>query len=397
VGVELAHSKRLSDADVDLLLAWSRAGGPLDVDADTPIVAVEPEPGVVPRADIELVMAEPYTGTREQTNDYRCFLMDPKITEPTYLTGFAVTPDQREQVHHVQMFHTDATQAQRGRSLDGADGRPGWECFGTGSLGRPGAGQENVVIDGYRRRPQFSIQPGLIAGWVPGQDAVVFPDRSGILMMPGDQLVFQVHYHYADEPLPDQSRVSLQLDPASPDISPIDIVNPLAPVEIPCPEGTDAPLCDRSAALVEVERLYGRAGTGTANGLHVLCGTTPGELAATSRDGVTRSGCTTRVPEDGRIVAVFGHMHTLGKSFRMTLDTGATDTVLLDIPAWNFNWQMNYELREPVRVTAGQELHIECSWDRATDPNREPRYIVFAEGTEDEMCFATYAIIPDDY
>ena len=39
---------------------------------------------------------------------------------------------------------------------------------------------------------------------------------------------------------------------------------------------------------------------------------------------------------------------------------------------------------------------MDCSWDRGADPLRPPKYIVFAEGTEDEMCFATYALIPDD-
>ena len=39
---------------------------------------------------------------------------------------------------------------------------------------------------------------------------------------------------------------------------------------------------------------------------------------------------------------------------------------------------------------------MDCSWDRSADPLRPPKYIVFAEGTEDEMCFATYALIPDD-
>ena len=33
--------------------------------------------------------------------------------------------------------------------------------------------------------------------------------------------------------------------------------------------------------------------------------------------------------------------------------------------------------------------------DRSLDPNRPPKYMVFAEGTEDEMCFSTYAFIPD--
>ena len=88
-------------------------------------------------------------------------------------------------------------------------------------------------------------------------------------------------------------------------------------------------------------------------------------------------------------------MHTLGRSFRMTLwpDT-PQEKVLLDIPDWNFDWQMLSELQTPVDVAKGDKIRIECSWNRDADPLRAKRYIVFAEGTEDEMCFNTYSIIP---
>jgi hypothetical protein len=99
----------------------------------------------------------------------------------------------------------------------------------------------------------------------------------------------------------------------------------------------------------------------------------------------------------GTLVAVMGHMHTLGKTFRLTLDPDTPKSkVLLDIPNWNFDWQMNYGLQTPLHVTAGEPIRMQCSWDRSLDPTRQPKYIVFAEGTEDEMCFGTYALIPDD-
>ena len=102
------------------------------------------------------------------------------------------------------------------------------------------------------------------------------------------------------------------------------------------------------------------------------------------------------VPEDGIITGVLGHMHTIGSTLRMTLDADTADEqILLDIPNWSFDWQMNYALAEPLRVEAGQALRLECSWDRSKAPGRDPKYIVFAEGTEDEMCFATYSLIPD--
>jgi hypothetical protein len=216
-------------------------------------------------------------------------------------------------------------------------------------------------------------------------------------MQPGDALVFQVHYHYNTTPKPDRSTVSVQLDPGTAPIKKLEVVNPIGPVEIPCMPGVVAPLCDRSAALQEAARLYGPAGSFIEPGLLGICGKTAAGLAATFKDGVAHSSCDTKVPFSGTIVGTLGHMHTLGKTFRFTLDPDTPKpSVLLDIPVWNFDWQMNYELKKPVHVEAGQTIRMECSWDRALEPNRAPKYIVFAEGTEDEMCFGTYSIIPDD-
>jgi polyisoprenoid-binding protein YceI len=390
VGVPLAHSKALDAKAIDLLARWARAGGPLDVPASTRVrPAPAPEAAPAPRSDVVLRMPQSYTGSIENPNDYRCFVLDPGFTAPTYVTGYTVTPDQRQEIHHAQIFHISAAQAAEGSARSGEDGRPGWQCYaGPGLAGAtPGsAGRGRRALGG---------QPGLIAGWVPGQDPVVYPQGSGVLFQPGDALVFQVHYHYDRAPTPDRSTVSLQTDPGGAPVRPLDIVNPLGPVEIPCLPGATAPLCDRSAALADDARLYGPAGSFIEPGLLLLCHKTPDELAA-GFNGVASSSCDSRVPESGQIVATMGHMHTLGRSFRLTLDPGTPSArVLLDIPTWNFDWQMNYQLATPLHVTAGQTIRMECSWDRSLDPNRAPKYIVFAEGTEDEMCFSTYAMIPD--
>ena len=75
----------------------------------------------------------------------------------------------------------------------------------------------------------------------------------------------------------------------------------------------------------------------------------------------------------------------------MTLNPGRADEmVLLDIPRWDFEWQFNYELAADVALEAGDEIRIECSWDRSLrDPDLEPAYVLWADGTDDEMCFAT--------
>lgn len=395
VGVELRHEMSLSDDEIAAIGAWADAGAPLDVDADEPLRPAEAEPLPVPRQDI--VMERPsYTGTVDKTNDYRCFVLEPNLDEPMFMTGETFLADQMEVLHHAQLFHISAEQRENARAKEGADGKPGWSCFaGPGLRGpRPNS------VPGRTRNDDigFSGQDNLVGGWVPGQQPRDFGGEVGFLLQPGDAFVLQMHYHYEDEALPDQSSVAIQVDPATDDIRGMRVVNPLGPVEMPClPEDADEPLCDREAALEDNVRIYGPSGAAQQDGLLMLCNTTTEELQANFDGRYGSTSCDLKVPEDGTIVSVLGHMHTLGSSFRLTLDADTADEqVLLDIPRWSFDWQMNYELADPIHVTGGQDIRIDCSWDRLADPGRQPKYVIFADGTEDEMCFGTYALIPDD-
>ncbi|HWJ61818.1 MAG TPA: YceI family protein [Acidimicrobiales bacterium] len=394
-GVPLKHKMTLTQDEIDAIAAWSDAGAPLDVSPEALVKPKPTDPGPQPRKDI--VLDRPaYTGSMDNTNDYRCFVLDPKLTEPTYLTGYTFLADQIEELHHAQVFHISAEQVESSKAVDGKDGQPGWGCYSGPNL----RGQRPSKVPGRapKRDVGFSGQANLVAGWVPGQGPSDFGKDTGILMEPGDALVLQLHYHYGSEPTPDESTLALQVEPGTKDLKALRVINPIGPVEIPCaPEDQDAPLCDRDAALADNVKLYGPSGAANEAGLLMLCNKTPEELTKDFDGQVASSSCDQTVPEDGTIVGVLGHMHTLGKSFRLTLDADTDDEqILLDIPEWSFDWQMNYELETPIHVKAGQPLRMECSWDRGADPLRPPKYIVFAEGTEDEMCFATYALIPDD-
>ncbi|MEZ5182014.1 MAG: YceI family protein [Acidimicrobiales bacterium] len=393
-GVPLLHEMRLTDDEIAAIGAWADAGGALDVDAATKLEATEDAQGPAPRQDVVLER-EPYLGSVDNTNDYRCFVLDPGFTEPTYMTGTTFLPGgEVTQLHHAQLFHISVEEKEYAESVDGQDGQPGWECYSSPML--RGRGPQRV--GSQERDAGFAGQSNLVGGWVPGQAPAVFPMDSGVLLQPGEALVLQMHYHFTGEVTPDASTIALQTEPGDSDIKALRVVNPLGPVEIPCaPEDQDEPLCDRDAAIADNVRLYGPSGASNESGLLMLCGQTPEALTAGFDGRRASTTCDHVVPEDGTIVAVLGHMHTLGSSFRLTLDPGEADEqVLLDIPRWSFDWQMNYGLADPIHVERGQPLELECSWDRDADPTRAPKYIVFAEGTEDEMCFATYALIPDE-
>ena len=47
-----------------------------------------------------------------------------------------------------------------------------------------------------------------------------------------------------------------------------------------------------------------------------------------------------------------GHEHEIGKTYRMTLNPGTPEEkILLDIPRWDFNWQMNYAPVEKITAS----------------------------------------------
>jgi polyisoprenoid-binding protein YceI/mono/diheme cytochrome c family protein len=381
-GVALQHSPRLTDEELAAITEWADAGGPLDVDPETRVEATETD-GPELRTDVELTLPEPYTGTVEKENDYRCFTLDPGLTEPAAVTGYQFLPDQLPIVHHALVYRVRADSDEALAEAEARDEDPGWECFG--GINVSGSGLSASGMGGS----------DLLMGWAPGQPPSLFPEGTGMKLAPGDKLVVQMHYHVDEAPPPDQSSIALQMSDVDPgELDDIEVSTYLAPAEIPClPEDQDAPRCDRAVEMEALREQYGPAGPTIANGLHLVCGTTPEEISHLDEDGIARTSCDHGVSSTGEVLAVLGHMHEIGSTFRMTLNPDTPEEqVLLDIPRWDFDWQFNYALDEDITLEEGDVIRVECSWDRAlVDPTDEPHHISWAEGTEDEMCYSTLA------
>jgi polyisoprenoid-binding protein YceI len=379
--VPFQHARGLTKAQIAAIGKWAKAGAPLDVKRSTAI-PLPKEPDVpAPRADISMKMAEPYTGSLAHPNDYRCFVLDPKVTSPQLITGTDFIPDERLVLHHViaTMYSSDFRETVEAR--DAADAGPGWSC----------------AVGGISRGANTNGRVTGIGGWVPGHRPQNFGgEHIGFELQPGDFIVIQMHYHYADEStvLPDQSTMTLEVEPLTSTARMLKVGNPISPVELPCPTGVTGPLCDRNAALDDVAARFGPQARFIPDALLKMCGKTPEDYAQ-QLDGTGATICDYKVRLDGEIVDVLGHMHELGSSYRMTLNPDTpNETILLDIPHWSFDWQLNYQPVTPVPVKRGDTVRIECRWDRSQRPLDTPRYIVFAEGTEDEMCFSTYTVLP---
>jgi polyisoprenoid-binding protein YceI/mono/diheme cytochrome c family protein len=375
-GIPLQHVRELSEDQIATIAAWAEAGGPLDVEADSPVEAPDRAEVPLPRQDLSLPLPEPYSGESGHEDDYRCFLLDPGFTEPSHVTGYVFEADRLDVVHHALVYRNAGADRAKLEAADAADPGSGWSCaVGMG----PGAGG------------------ALVAGWVPGQRPQDFGEGVGFRFEPGDVLVSQIHYHYEGARPTDNSVLHLEVAPPGADLIALQTRSLIGPVELPCPAGTTLPLCDRNVALDDVTARFGIGGRLTAEGLHRICRTTPEQLAALSDGTTARTTCDYKVRQQGDIVDVLGHMHELGATYRMTLNPGTPEEqVLLDIPTWDFAWQLNYQPVQPVAVDRDDTIRVECTWDRRVNPTAAMRYIVFAEGTEDEMCFSTITLRPRD-
>jgi peroxiredoxin len=89
------------------------------------------------------------------------------------------------------------------------------------------------------------------------------------------------------------------------------------------------------------------------------------------------------------LLSMSPHMHLRGKAFRyeLVLPTGKRD-VLLDVPAYDFNWQTSYLLAKPRRLPAGSVMYCRAVFDNSKTnlANPDPTQTVrWGEQTWEEM------------
>ena len=317
---------------------------------------------------LTLEMPEEYTPstTGAGTDDYRCFLLDPELTEDVWLTGSHVLPGNADVVHHVILFKLEEDQVEDAEALDHKTVAPGWSCFG-------GTG-----LDGGRGS---LTNANWLAAWAPGGDERTVKKGFGTRLEAGSRVVMQVHYNLLQGATPDRSATQLRWMPGDTDLTALHTYLMPAPVELPCrAERADGPLCTREAARADLERRFGSA-AGTADVLHLLCGE--------QEPGGTTT-CTRRVPQEMTVHAAAGHMHLLGREIEVVANAGTPDErTILDIDLWDFDDQGAQPV-EPLTVTCRHE-----QWLRDKLPafeGEQEKYVMWGDGSTDEMCLGTLTV-----
>ena len=321
------------------------------------------------------------TAPNNGTDDYRCFLLDPKVKQDSIIRSIQFIPQRKNYVHHAIIFRV--TDADLPEAIAADKDGTGWPCFGGSGLGG--------MLSTFVSSPWIS-------SWAPGRGKDVSPAGYGIPFKKGEQFVLQVHYNLlaanGGKVETDQSKIVMEAVPAKGSaIQQLKVELFPAPVELACPEGVTGPLCDRKASLIDLAARTSTTSAFEAAGINALCGQDPFKPVAS-----LTSQCDKVINSSFTVIAAAPHMHLLGRSLTLTLNPGkANEKTLLDVANYNFDDQSATVLKTPVKVVPGDVIRVRCTFDptlRQKIPQLrqlQPRYVTWGEGSSDEMCLGVIA------
>lgn len=94
------------------------------------------------------------------------------------------------------------------------------------------------------------------------------------------------------------------------------------------------------------------------------------------------------IPAEARLMGLLPHMHLRGKAARYELVSAGKTTTLLDVPRYDFNWQLLYRFRDPLPVQAGDTIRFTSWYDNSDNNPANPdptKTVVWGPQTYDEM------------
>jgi len=339
-----SDSLAMSDEEISTIGKWADGGA---LEGTSTQVSLPPLPSLGAATEYVTPLFSPVAqgGQLAQFDEYRCFMLDSGVTDPSFITGYEVVPGTPAIIHHVLGFLVDPSAPASDGSgsnlalmtkLDQASpDRDGWPCFG---MAGDGVSVAAVPVT-----------------WAPGQGVMTYPGQSGVPLSSTHKLVIQVHYNLADPAQigkTDQTKVRLRIAStvaqvgifALPDPFLRSLSNAAGPYSLP--SGQTSTKFSWTATVADL-------GLGSVPNL-MLYGIGP-------------------------------HMHQRGQNFHATVgDPNATASCAVDVERWDFHWQHFYFYASPRSVDATTPISVTCDYDTSADTSP----VFPGWGTRNEMCLA---------
>jgi hypothetical protein len=329
--LKFRNDARLSQYDIDTIVAWVNAGAPKGNDADLPPLPknedgwMHPEgrkPDVVISLPADLHL--PATGELP----YVRLLAKVPFSDDRWVVASQTRAGNPAVVHHMALTEIALPEGMTPAMLDQMAPR-----LQGGLLNSP------VVTT-----PSELPRPDMLGIYTPGSTLEMYPEGSAKLLKGGKNmyLIFNIHYQTTGVPETDRSSIALWFQPGPPEH--------------------------------QLFRVNGAGETIIANGKELL----------TDAPGTKAEGTYVAIPpippfaENYELIGITGypqpvtiyqfqpHAHHRGKDFTYTVvyPDGREQTVL-SVPEYDHRWQMAYELETPLHLPAGSKLVVTAHYDNS--------------------------------
>jgi hypothetical protein len=326
----------LTAAEKQQISDWVADGMPRGNIAQEPAAPTFPAGSTLGTPDLVVSMAEAFTHQGNGQDMYRVFVIPVNLPADRDVAAIEFRPGNRAITHHA-IIALDTTG--RARQLDAAQAGYGYTQFGGFGF--------NPTADNW-------------AGWVPGARARAFPAGMSKKLFRHADLVVQVHYGPTSRTQSDSSSINLFFAP---------------------PAGPSAPP-SRQVQTIPISTFA------LTNGPFVI----PANQVKTFHSTFT-------MPVAGSLLSTLPHAHLLGQSWKAWAVTPARDTIpLIQIPAWDFNWQGSYRFPRLIPLPAGSRVYVDASYDNTAanprNPFSPPQQVTWGDQTTAEMFVIYFDAVP---
>ena len=194
-----------------------------------------------------------------------------------------------------------------------------------------------------RSLPPADIPGSSVGSYVPGAGIQVYNEGTGAPVPVGGKLSYSMHYTTNGKPMTDATQIGYYLLKTPPEII-------------------------RRAAVISDPGLYIQAGEARHREVSYL-----------------------EFPADAVLYSIHPHAHYRGYAVELTQITpDGKETPILSVPKYDFNWQLDYDLAQPMTIKKGTKLRVTWVYDNSehNPANPDPKLnIAWGEQTWNEMMY----------
>ena len=379
--LKFRNERRLDQAEIDTIVAWVDGGAPKGNDADLPALPDFPEGWTYEGGEPDYVFELPveYEIAAEGEEDYIDFYTKIPFEEDRFAEVLEMRPSNYAVVHHSGAYVVDLPAGK----MVGPDGL---------LLDDPNAAPESDQAEAAGGVAQAVFNevnlPGTskLLSYVPGRGVERHRPGTGKRVTAGKWVRWTMHYNPTGRPERERSKLGLwwNSQPVTHEVLTRQAGNAF-PTD---PFGTDI-------YIVEGEEIKPtRDEDGKFRRARIP--NIPPYQADWKITGITP------ILEPVTLYGMSPHMHLRGKSLKWVVTyPDGREVTILDVPEFDFNWQIHYELEEPLYLPAGSKITGIGVYDNSLNNRWNPGphlEVYWGQQSWDEMyqAFTEYTVESQD-